>query len=150
MKQSPESRRLEDILRSSKIVAGGFLGKDMRPVDEIIEADHAALARTGHTLEEVAERMTAITAAAEKGLGTTVTIDDRTRARMLEAKGSMPCPWPHPGHYRKGVVEVTRTDTGESVSWSPLHLHMIGMHGFFEGRGARLRVDPETLARILF
>ena len=42
MKQSPGSKKLEEVLRSSKIVAGGFMGMDERSVEEIrsILIDH--------------------------------------------------------------------------------------------------------------
>ena len=39
MKQSPDMQKLEQMLRSSVLVAGGFMGNDVRVVTEIIEAD---------------------------------------------------------------------------------------------------------------
>ena len=39
MKRSPEEERLVQKLQPSKFSAGGFMGRDLRPVDEIIAAD---------------------------------------------------------------------------------------------------------------
>ena len=43
MKQSPRDKKLEEVLRSTKLVAGGFMGTDTRHPIEIIEADIVAL-----------------------------------------------------------------------------------------------------------
>ena len=47
MKQSREMEKLESMLRSSQLVAGGFLGDDSRNVSEVIEADRLALEKAG-------------------------------------------------------------------------------------------------------
>jgi len=39
MKMSPQDKKLDAMLRSSQLVAGGFMGDDARSVSEIIEAD---------------------------------------------------------------------------------------------------------------
>lgn len=150
MKRSPEDQHLEETLRSSKIAAGGFLGHDTRAVDAIIDADIAELDRLGLTPEVLASRMQQITDMARAGLGTTVSVGPCLEASVTEARGRLPCPWPHPGLFRKVVVTVTRTDTGRSVQWSELNIHMIRAHGFFEGRGATFRLEPKALAGILF
>ena len=41
MKQSPDEQRLEELLRSRKIVAGGLMGNDQRSPQEIVETDPA-------------------------------------------------------------------------------------------------------------
>ena len=61
MKRSPEAKRLEEVLRCSRIVAGGFLGIDTRILEEIIEADAAELTRLGTTAQRLAARMREIT-----------------------------------------------------------------------------------------
>ena len=66
VKRSPQMRHLDETLRSSKLSAGGFLGHDSRVVEEIIEADCAAVARLGYTVSELADRMSAITEMAER------------------------------------------------------------------------------------
>ena len=43
MKESPQTKMLEEMLRSSKFVAGGFMGTDRRSVSEIIDSDSDAM-----------------------------------------------------------------------------------------------------------
>lgn len=150
MKRSPDMQRLDEVLRSSKLVSGGFLGDDGRPVEEIIEADRAAVVQAGHSLGEIADRMKAITEEAKRGLETDVRIGESLEARTTSARGMIPCPWPHPGRHGKTVTIVTRTDTGQTVQWSDLNIHLIEAHGFFEGRGSPFRNEPKTLIEVLF
>lgn len=150
MKRSPEAKRLEDVLRSSRIVAGGFLGPDTRILDEIIEADAATLARLGTTAQEVASRMREITDLGKAGLGTPVKIDEKREVVVDEHRGQTVCPWPHAGGYQKTMTTVRRLDTGATVRWSELSTHFIEAHGFFEGRGTAFRLEPEGLLVVLF
>jgi hypothetical protein len=150
MKESPQSKKLEDMLRSSKLVAGGFLGTDNRSVTEIIENDRTAAAAAGYSTAEIARRMQEITDEAVKGLGNFVRIDDRLEAMVEEAKGSLVCPWPHPGTYAKRVTILRDTQTQKTLQWSDLNIHMIAEHGFFEGRGSTFRLEPDELADVIF
>ncbi|MHC5179456.1 MAG: hypothetical protein ACYSOS_02910 [Planctomycetota bacterium] len=61
MKQSPREKKLEEVLRSTKLVAGGFMGTDARHPIEIIEDDLSELERFGVTAEQIADRMTELT-----------------------------------------------------------------------------------------
>ena len=126
------------------------MGDDHRPFEAIIEADTAVLSGLGHTKSDVAVRMKDITRRARAGLGTTVSISRNLEATIIEARGRVPCPWPHPGRYGKNVVVARRTDTGETVRWSELGVHMVASHGFMEGRGSYFRLDPEALVRVIF
>ena len=150
MKKAPQTARIEETLRSSKLSAGGFLGDDTRPLQEIIDTDSASVARLGLDCAAVAARMREIGAAAGAGLGTYVQVAENLEACVTEARGVIVCPWPHPGRYRKSVVTVKRTDTGDSIRWSELSVHMVEEHGFFEGHGSPFRLLPEQLVRILF
>jgi hypothetical protein len=147
MNDLPEKQRLEQLLRSSRLVAGGFMGRDKRGVSEIIEADCAELSRFGVTKEQLAARMHQITATAALGLGTWVRIDEQTDARVVEARGSLVCPWPHPGRYLKRVTIVKDLESGLSICWSDLNIHQIGEHGFFEGKGSEFRIEPGEIVR---
>lgn len=150
MKESPQTQKLEQILRSSKLVAGGFMGDDLRSINEIISADASEVSRLGYTIEQIASRMQAITDAATMRLGTWAKVDEKHRAAVEEAKGSLVCPWPHSGRYAKRVTTVERCDSGETIRWSDLNIHLIAKHGFFEGRGATFRIEPEKLINIIF
>lgn len=150
MKKSPQTRKLEHILRSSKLVAGGFMSDDSRSFTEVIEADASQVSRLGYTMEQIAARMQEITDTAKTGLGNWVTVDDKLQAVAEEAKGSLICPWPHPGRYVKRVTTVELYDSGETIRWSDLNIHLIAEHGFFEGRGAAFRIEPEKLIKVIF
>lgn len=150
MKRPPDMQRLEEILRSSKIVHGGFLGDDRRPLEQILEADAAELERLGRSREELAERMRVITELAKAGLETSVRITDNLDARVLDSRGVLICPWPGEGRFTKTVVEATRRDTGKTVKWSELNIHMIAEHGFFEGKGSDFRIEPQDLVDVIF
>lgn len=149
MKRSPDMQRLNEILRSSKLSSGGFLGDDNRHVGEIIEDDMRTVFQAGRSLAEIAGRMRVIAETAKCGLETDVRIDEKRKARSTAARGVIPCPWPHPGRYGKTVTTVTRTDTGQTVRWSDLSVHLIEAHGFFEGRGSPFRIEPRELIDIL-
>jgi hypothetical protein len=150
MKRSPGMIRLEEVLRSSKIAAGGFLGSDPRPLEEILEADAAELARIGTTAAEIAERMQALTDAAKRGLGTEVRIGDSIEVSASDTRGVMVCPWPHAAGRTKTVTRLRRLDTGRTLVWSDLCIHLIGAHGFFQGRGSPFRLEPAGLAEAIF
>lgn len=149
MKRSPEMQRLDDVLRASKIVAGGFLGTDRRLVEEIIESDAAELARLGRSAAEVAEGMRRVTALAETGLGSWVRAGANLEATASDTRGVVPCPWPHPGLFPKTVVTVRHLGTGKTVRWSILNIHLIEAHGFFEGKGSPFRVDVQDVLRMI-
>jgi hypothetical protein len=150
MKESPDNQKLEQLLRLSRLVASGFMGSDTRNISEVIDADSAELARLGFTKEQLAGRMQQITKLAIAGLGTWVRVNDNKEASVQEAKGSLVCPWPHPGRYAKRITTVRDVQTSESIRWSDLNMHLIGQHGFFGGRGSMFRIEPEELVRNIF
>lgn len=150
MKKSPEQQRLEEILRSSKLAADSFMGEDPRDLAEIIEQDNATIARLGYSREQIAARMQEITAQAIAGLGMWVQMDSNRQAKVDEAKGTLPCPWPHSGRFAKRVTTLQHLDTGATVMWADLNIHMIAEHAFFEGKGSHFRLEPENLIDMIF
>ncbi|MCX7004782.1 MAG: hypothetical protein NTV22_16125, partial [bacterium] len=89
MKQAPDLKNLEELLRSSQIVAGGFLGTDPRPLPEIIEADAATLRARGMTPAELAARMEQVTVLARAGQGMPVQITPDLEALVDESRGQL-------------------------------------------------------------
>ncbi len=150
MKQSPDMQKLEELLRSSVLVANGFMGTDSRRVVEIIDADAAALRKLNVTAQEVGARMQEITDVAIEALGTWARIDDRRQAKVAEARGAIACPWSHGQVFQKRVTTVQLIDSDKRLSWSDLNIHMIVAHGFFEGKGASFRIEPSELVPLLF
>ncbi len=150
MKKSPDSQKLEEILRSSKLSAVGFMGSDNRSLTEIVDADLAELARLDYTAPQLAEKIQQITDLAAKALGNWAHIDDTHRAKVTEAKGRIPCPWPHPAYFAKRVTTLKDTKTGTEIKWSDLNIHLIKEHGFFEGKGSPFRIEPKQIIKMLF
>ena len=126
------------------------MGSDPRPVTEVIDADAAELARLDITAQQVAARMQEVTDAAIKGLENWMPIDPGHEARIEEARGVVPCPWPDAHHACKRVTMVRRRDSGQIVQWSDLNIHLIGVHTFFEGKGSFFRIEPGELVAFLF
>ncbi len=141
---------LELLLRSSAVVAGGFLGHDQRAVQTIVATDAAELARLGCTHEQLAARMAEITAKARPAQGASARIDDRIDARVDDARGLLACPWGCPHPYLKSVTTISRRGTTASIHWSDLGVHLIAAHGFFQGQGSPFRLEPRDLVNILY
>jgi len=149
MKQSPDMVKLEEVLRSSKLVLGGFMGDDRRTLTEVLDTDAAVLEKSRVDAKQLADRMQEITDKAIAGLGTWIDIDGKLMAKVDEAKGAIVCPWPHPASFAKRVTTVKCVESGGPVKWSDLGIHLIAAHGFFEGDGSQLRTEPRELIRIL-
>ena len=150
MKLAPDLKKVEEMLRSSQIVAGGFMGGDTRALPDIIEADAAELARLGFTRDMVADRMERITHLAREGQGMGVRISDELEAAVEESRGALVCPWPGEGKFLKSVTTVINRETGKSLHWSDLCIHLIREHGFFQGRGSAFRLEPAELIEMIF
>lgn len=150
MKQGPEIQELDIALRASTLVAGGFMGNDPRSVTEVIDSDAGELSRLGVTDKELAARMEEVTDNAARAQGTWIEICPGREAQVDDTRGSTPCPWRHRGRYFKRVTTVRRSDSGKTIHWSDLNIHMIGEHGFFEGKGSMFRIEPADLVRMLF
>lgn len=149
MQESPDDQKLEKTLRTSGLGPGGFMGADTRNVFEIIEADETKLSKLGFTRKQLAARMRQITDVAKAGLGTWMRIDEGLEAKVDEARGWLVCPWPHPGTFLKRITSIRQTQTGASIQWSDLNIHLIGEHGFFEGKGSEFRIEPTELVAII-
>jgi hypothetical protein len=149
MKRSPHEEQLWRNLGPSKFSAEGFLGHDDRPLDEIISADLRLLEELGiakgqlvHTLRDVYNR-------ARGAFGAEVSVAPDVTATYYESRGSIPSPFRGDGTFEKGEVVVTSARTGQSLVITSLSIHLIDRHDFFQGRGARHRIDPDVAIDIL-
>lgn len=150
MKQSPQDKNLEAMLRSGKLAAGGFMGDDSRSPADVIADDATKLASLGYTAAQTAERMQELRDLARPLMGNWIQAGEVLRVKSEDYKGLIVCPWPHAGHYEKRITTAERLDTGQSISWTDLNTHLILDHGFFEGRDAFFRIEPEQLIKVIF
>lgn len=149
MKESPDTQKLEAILRGPAFSAAGFMGSDIRSLAEIIDADTADLVKLNYTPQQIAERMQQITDKAKEALGNWIKIDDTHIAMITEVKGRIPCPWPHAGNFAKRVTTLKDTRSGRQINFSDLNIHLIAEHNFFEGRGSVFRIEPKEIVEML-
>lgn len=157
MKQHPQLRQILDRMMPGVLSRDGFLGTDPRAIEDILDADRAAIAALGITPGELAAALRRIFERATQALGTPARLGARLVAVHREAMGRIPCPFGSVqgrpfggcGVFPKGEVELRDTATGESVPLTALGIHMVGAHGFCQGRGSRYRLDPAVLARLL-
>lgn len=149
MKKSPDTQKLEQILKSPAFSASGFMGTDTRSLSEIIDADMAEVVQSGYTTHKIAEQMQQITDKAKEALGNWTQIDDIHSAMVTEVKGRIPCPWPHAGNFAKRVTTLQDMQTGRKIHFSDLNIHLIAEHNFFEGRGSDFRIEPKEIVEML-
>ncbi len=150
MKKTPHMQRLEELLRGGKLVSGGFLSNDQRNLDEIISSDTNIVEKAGLTNEKVARKMAEITETAKPRLGQWVKINENTQASVEHFRGNVVCPWPHSGVYPKRITYVKSTREDKNIFWTDLNIHMIEAHGFYEGKGAFFRIEPQDVLELLF
>ncbi len=149
MKESPELHAVEQRMQPGSITRDGFLGDETRPLGQILEEDAEQVRRLGLTHGQIARRMEHFTEEGRGGLGTTVVVDEDYEVRVETVRGMLPCPWGHAGVYPKVNVWLKNRANGEELMWTALNIHMIGEHGFYEGRGGGFRIDPARAKRAL-
>jgi len=147
VKQSPTEKKIQDLMQPGRLTLEGMLGDDRRSLSEIVEADQSLVNRLGVTHAAIADRLEALTRAGREGLGTEVTVENAFDVRVRDDRGMLPCPF---GDRRlpKCITYARHWVSGEELVWTDLSVHMIRDHGFYEGRGARFRLDPERAVRI--
>lgn len=150
MKESPLEQRIARKMQPGVLTLSGFLGDDPRHYHEIIEDDEKTLSSLGKTPEEIAERMQFFTDSSWESFDLGIVVEEIFEVETEVTRGKLPCPFSHPGGYRKAVTTLTNTKLGITISWSSLNLHMIKEHHFFEGKGSPFRLDPELLVKALF
>ena len=150
MKQSPEMQKIEEMLRSSRLVAGGFLGPDPRSLVEIIESDLSELEGLGYTTRQIAERMRELTGLSRPRFGGFVSVGETLQVATEEHRGTVVCPWPHLATFQKTETVAKQLDIGQEIRWSSLSIHLIESHHFFQGKGSHFRLEPSMIIRIIF
>lgn len=136
-------------MRTGPLAAHGFLGEDPRSLAHIIQADGLILERLGLTGKDLAARMRFFTEQGRRYMGAQVMVDGNYMVQTEEHKGMILCPFAHNHQEQKDITALTNLSTGKTVRWSSLNIHFIDEHGFFEGRGAEFRLEPDEIAEIL-
>ena len=149
MKQDPYIRAIVERLAPGILSKTGFLGSDPRPLEEILDADQSAVARLGTTHEKLAQKLQLVFDRARLTLGRIVQINDRLAALYRDAKGRIPCPWGRCGTFAKGQIELIDASTAKQFIYTPLGIHMIKAHGFYQGIGSPYRFTPAQIYRLL-
>ena len=149
VKQSPMLDRIEHNMRPMCLCQWGFMGYERRKLIEILTEDQGMVNSLGLTHEGIARRLREITEKARDGWGDPVMVDGVFTVEVHEVRGKIPCPWPHPGLYPKTHVKLEKNETGETLAWSDLAIHLIQDHGFYQGRGSPYRLEPSDVKRIL-
>ncbi|MBN2050191.1 MAG: hypothetical protein JW760_07075 [Spirochaetales bacterium] len=149
MKQSPQMQRIQQNMRPGVITLEGFLGKDERNLSDILEEDNATVQRLGLSHESIARRMEELKDQGAAGLGEFIEVPPHFEVKVESVRGKLPCPFEHPGIYPKTNITCNNLRTGKSLLYTDMHIHLIGSHGFYEGKGSLYRLEPEDLADIL-
>ncbi len=150
MRPSPEDKNPERVPQTGALNAGGFMGADLRSVDAVIAEDAATLKGLGYRVAQVAARIQELRDLARPALGNWVKVGDALQVKSEDYKGWIGCPWPHAGRFEKRITTAERLDTGQSVSWSDLNIHLIKEHSFFEGKVSFFRIEPQEIIRVIF
>jgi hypothetical protein len=148
MQQTAELDHAQDNMRPGHITLKGMLGTDSRNLVDILIEDNAEVMRLGTTHEAIAARMLVLRDEGLRGLGTRITAEDHFQVRVDGVRGKLTCPF-EDGIFKKTFIQVTNTLVDRNITYTDLHIHMIRVHGFYEGQGSAFRLDPHALVEIL-
>jgi hypothetical protein len=149
MKQTVQMQAIQEKMRPGVIVRDGFLGTDGRSLVEILTADEAEVMRLGLSHGDIAARMIRLREAGTAGLGELIDVPPHFEVRVDSVRGLLPCPFGDPGVFPKTNTTVRNLRLGRECTYTDMHIHMIGSHGFYEGRGSQFRLEPRDLAEVL-
>ncbi|PNS42152.1 hypothetical protein [Mesotoga sp. B105.6.4] len=149
MKQTPDFDKIQENMRAGSITGPGFLGNDERNLVDIISEDQAKVKELGLTNEIIANKLEMFMKQGERGFGSPVKVDDRFVVIVEESRGYIPCPFRHGHLSKKANINVRNIARKEEVDYSPISIHLIREHGFYQGKGSPYRLDPAKVAKIL-
>ena len=141
------TRQIDDSMRAGVLCLDGFLGNDARGFDAICQADDEAVTAAGTTHRDIAAALQRILDRVAGAYGTPIDVTPSLRATFRESMGRIACPVGC-GVYPKGEVEL-ESATGKRWRFTPLSVHLISEHGFYEGIGSPYRIEPTEIAEVL-
>jgi hypothetical protein len=148
MQQTTRMDAYQANMQPGHITLKGLLGTDTRNLVDILIDDNAEVQRIGLSHVAIAERMQALRELGMQGLGNTITVEEHFEVRVDCVRGKLPCPFDD-AIFRKTFVQVRNLKLQRCITYTDMHIHMIKEHGFYEGKGSALRLDPHALAEIL-
>jgi hypothetical protein len=132
----------------------GFLGKDEKLLDILVEDNEFVLGKLGLTHQELAKHLHIIGAIAEKNAkpgdkaGFNFKYHDRRFNVQFNAfRGIQHSPF-YDETKTNTVAVLTNLDTGAKIEYSRLVPHMIERYGFYEGHGTPYRVEPRGIVAV--
>ncbi len=149
MKRTPQDERIVANMQPGVLCREGFLATDSRELAEIISTDDAQVREMGLSHKQLADALGSVCRAAMATYGTPTWVGKHLRAICRPARGVIPCPWGHGETFAKGEIELTDTRTDRAFVFTPLSVHLIEAHGFYQGRGSRYRIEPAVAAKLL-
>ena len=149
MKQTVQLRKIQEKMAPGVITRDGFLGSDRRNLVDILIQDEQKVRRLGISHQDLARRMIELREAGLPGLGDHLDVAPHFEVRVDSVRGKLPCPFGDPGMFPKTNTTVHNRATGGELTFTDLHIHLIGAHGFYEGEGSPFRLEPAELAEVL-
>ncbi len=150
MKKSPLEIKIMSKMQPGEITLNGFLGEDRRDLYDIIAEDERTLENLGVSAEDLAKRMQYFTDMSSDSFMDSVEVDGIFEVDTEVVRGKLPCPFSHPGIYRKTITTLTNKKHNITIKWTALNIHLIKEHHFFEGKNSAFRLDPPVLLKALF
>ena len=149
MKENPAMKKVIQNMKPGVISLHGFLGSDRRSIEDIIDHDRGELERLGVDQKELAAGLMKLLEKALEGFGEYIKISDLYSVRAESVRGKLPCPFTHPGLFRKTMVTVRDADGEDVLSYSELGIHLIEEHCFFQGKGSPFRIEPQDAVELI-
>ena len=149
MKQTVQMDRIQERMQPGVYTRDGFLGTDRRKLIDILIEDDEAVKRMDLNHQRIAERLICLRDAGMRGLGEFINVEPHYEVRVVSVRGKLPCPFGDPGIFPKTNTVVRNTKLDREITFTDLHIHMVGSHGFYEGKGSPFRLEPAELAEVL-
>ncbi|PID27700.1 MAG: hypothetical protein CSB55_07890 [Candidatus Cloacimonadota bacterium] len=150
MKQIPQEEKIMKKLEAGVLTADGFLGNDQRSFFEIIESDKAELEKFDKTSREAGERLRYFYDSSVYAYDGPIIVDENYEIENQTVRGFLLCPFSHPGRYPKGELRIKNLKLNKEIKVTPLNIHLIEEHGFFEGKGSSHRLEIKDLMEVIF
>ncbi|RKX76736.1 MAG: hypothetical protein DRP87_11105 [Spirochaetes bacterium] len=149
MKQTTQLQKVQENMRPGVISLHGFLGDDTRNLVDILIEDNAEVKKLGVTHRRISDKMRELRENGLSGLGEYINVSPHFEVKVEDARGKLPCPFEHPGLFPKINTTVRNLEKNKEIIYTDLNIHLIEAHGFYEGRGAKYRLEPAELVDIL-